>query len=145
MYKFKIPIGDWSKDGHGMAEWYVINSNRPLEDVRELYFRACDKLGYNLDSEGPCSEYGDYIFPLETLQELIGFGVKLPTYVIEHIEDPDWGIDTESYLEIVLALIRTQDSNLELSVVEDVEMFQFYGFGKDKRHIGYFGYGLFDC
>lgn len=41
-YKFKIPIGDWSGDGHSKHEDYLIESNKPVEQVRELYFQACD-------------------------------------------------------------------------------------------------------
>ena len=35
MYEFKIPIGDWS----GNAEWYIIRSNKPVKEIRELYLK----------------------------------------------------------------------------------------------------------
>lgn len=147
MYKFKISIGDWSGDGHGKADWFIINSNKPLQEVRELYFQACGKIGFTLDGHHkltPCSEYEDYTFPRETLDLLLDFGIKLDQDFIDYIFDNECTDGTEGFLEIVLAFIRTQDSELILEIVEDVEMFQFYGYDNKKRHIGYFGYGLFD-
>ena len=79
MYTFKIPIGDWSNDGHGIAEWYIIRSNKPVEEVRELYFQACKEFGFGLDTQyknAPCVEYEDSIIPTETLHLLKDFGVN---------------------------------------------------------------------
>ena len=39
MYKFVIPIGDWSEDGHGKHDDYVVTSNKPVEAVREAHYR----------------------------------------------------------------------------------------------------------
>ena len=36
MNKFKIEIGDPSKDGHNQSEERIINSNKTIEEVREL-------------------------------------------------------------------------------------------------------------
>lgn len=151
MYYFKIPIGDWSHDGHGQKEIFLIKSNKPVEHVRELYFQACDKIGFSLDgsykktSSTPCCEYEDITFSKETLQELLDFGVKLKKETIDIIEQEEVIEEKLSLCEIILAFIRTQDSTLEISIEEEknVPMFQFYGFDSKKRHIGYFGYGLF--
>ena len=87
-YKFKIPIGDWSNDGHGKADWYIIESNKPVQEIRELYFQACEKLGWTLDGhddKSPCSEYEDNTFSKEILQELLDFGIKLDKDDIDYI------------------------------------------------------------
>lgn len=151
MYRFKIPIGDWSDDGHGKHEDYLIESNKPVETIRELYFQACDKLGFSLDGSykqtklTPNAEYEEYTFSKETLQALIDFGVVLDEEAINYIKEQESTDGTELLCDIVLAFIKTQDSELELTRVENegFPMFQFYGFDDQKRHIGYFGYGLF--
>jgi hypothetical protein len=157
-YKFKIPIGDWSADGHGKHDDYLIESNFPVEKIRELYFQACDKIGFSLDGSyketelTPMSDYGDYSFKKETLDALLKFGVQIEKDLVDSLyesyseEDGDASIDIETLLDIVLAFIKTQDENLTLRVLpeNDLPMFQFYGFDKKGRHIGYFGYGLFD-
>ena len=151
-YKFKLPIGDWSSDGHGKSKDFIIISNRPLAVVRELYFQACDKIGFSLDGSykqtelTPQAEYGDYEFKKETLQALLDFGVKLDEDVVEYIREQENTDGTELLCDIILAFIMTQDSELKLKREpdENYPMFQFYGFDTQKRHIGYFGYGLFD-
>ena len=144
MYEFKIPIGDWSGDGHNKVEWYIIRSNKPVKEIRELYFKACDKLGFTLDGHNkltPCSEYGDNHFDKTILKLLLDFGIKIDNDLKEYIELTET-IDSDGFIEIVLALINTQDPDLKLEIVNH-ELFQFCGFDKNK-HFGYFGYGLFD-
>ena len=149
MYKFKIPIGDWSDDGHGKYEDYIISSNKPVEYVRNLYFQACDKIEFSLDGNykpttlTPNAEYEDYEFSKKTLQALLDFGVKLKQEHIDYIREQESTDGTELLCEIILRFIETQDNTLELRVIDDIPMFQFYGFDNEKRHIGYFGYGLF--
>lgn len=148
MYKFKIPIGDWSGDGHGHAEWYIVECNKPVEYVRELYFQACDKIGFTLDGHHkltPCAEYEDYKFPRETFQKLLNFGIELDKDLINYIYETESTDGSDGFIEIVLSFIRTQDPELILNIVSnDFKMFQFYGHDDKNRHIGYFGYGLFN-
>jgi hypothetical protein len=147
MYKFKLPIGDWSDDGHGKHEDYIIESNKPLQEIRELYFQACEKLGFTLDGHHeltPCRDYEEYHFKDETIEALLNFGLN-----ISEDEQEKWvkdSIETQEFCDLVLKFIKTQDPELILTRIpsEDFPMFQFYGFDNQKRHIGYFGYGLFD-
>lgn len=147
MYKFKIPIGDWSGDGHEKTHDYLIKSNKSLQEVRELYFQACEKLGFSLDGNHkltPCNEYHDYLFKLETILSLKEFGV-----IITEDEVERWTkdfVETEEFCDLILRFIKTQDLNLELEIIpsENFPMFQFYEHDDKKRHIGFFGYGLFD-
>jgi hypothetical protein len=146
MFKFKLPIGDWSDDGHGKHEDYLIESNKPLEVIRELYFQACEKLGFTLDGHHaltPCGDYQDYYFKPETMEALLKFGLNISEEQKEGwVED---GIETEEFCDLVLDFIKTQDPELQLTRIpnENFPMFQFYGFDHKQRHIGYFGYGLF--
>jgi len=147
-YRFYIPIGDWSGDGHGVHVDYTIESNKPLTTVRELYFQACEKLGFSLDGHSdptPCAEYQDSRFSYETLLAILDIGVELDQEFIDFIRDEEYIESSEEFLQIVLALIRSQDPTLILTCTNtNDEMFQWYGYDKDNRHIGYFGYGLFE-
>lgn len=146
-YKFKIPIGDWSDDGHGKYKDYLIESNKPVEQIRELYFQACDKIGFSLDGSykkrelTPQAEYEDYKFSRKTLQALLDFGVVLDEDTINYINEQESTDGTELLCDIILAFIKTQDPQLEIIRMEEEScpMFQFYGFDNQKRHIGYFG------
>lgn len=145
-YKFKIPIGDWSNDGHGKFEDFLVESSLPVEQVRELYFQACERFGFTLDGNddlAPCKDYEEYLFKEDTIDALNKVGLK-----ISKSKRRQWCEDyvpREEFCDLVLKFIKTQDGNLKIKRVKskDVPMFQFYGFDKKKRHIGYFGYGLF--
>lgn len=39
-YKFRLPIGDWSNDGHGRCEYFTVLSNKDVDKVREFHFKA---------------------------------------------------------------------------------------------------------
>lgn len=145
-YNFYFPIGDWSNDGHGKCDNYPVESNKPVEVVRELYLQACDKLGFSLDGYGdlvPCSGYESSYFPLETLERIISLGAVLNNDLVKFIRTDQCIETTYEFLEIILAVIKTQDPTLEISVIPQGEMFQWYGFNDQDRHIGHFGSGLF--
>lgn len=45
MYKFKIPIGDPSKDGHNQCEYITIESNKSEQEIKEAYNKSCELTG----------------------------------------------------------------------------------------------------
>lgn len=145
--KFKLPIGDWSDDGHGKQEIFVVETNKEIEYIREMYFQACNKLGFQLDGHhelSPCAEYEDSLIKPETIKALRNFGLK-----ISEEEEKQWTTEYVQYKELcklVLDFIKTQDEAIEFYIIpeDDMPQFQFYGYDEKKRHIGYFGYGLFD-
>jgi len=40
-YKFKIPVGDPSGDGHSQCEYVIIESNKSPEEIKEAYDKSC--------------------------------------------------------------------------------------------------------
>ena len=51
MHNIIFSIGDWSCDGHSCYAEYIVQSNKPLQELREIHFRENDFLG------SLCSEY----------------------------------------------------------------------------------------
>jgi hypothetical protein len=159
-YTFKLPIGDWSSDGHGMCDYFLIRSNVPLEEVREAYLTIVDKLGTSLDSgtsnhEAPFSDYEDSKINSEQIAKL---GLDVTKYkefykdrIEEVIEDKEgifYEIDylgSEDLASIFLDFMTTHAPHITLELISEnhVELFPFYGSNKDGKHIGQFGYGLF--
>lgn len=149
-YKFELSVGDWSNDGHGKTESFVVESNKEVEEIREAYFQACDELGFSLDGSykktkaTPCSEYEEYSMGIETIESLREFGLE-----ITESQEEEWTedyVETEDMCDLVLAIIMKQDESVELRRIprDDMPTLHFYGYDEKKRHIGYFGYGLFD-
>lgn len=139
MYKFKLPLGDWSKDGHGICEWFVIESNKPVNEVREAYFKSVAMTGFNLANE-LCNDYEDSTITVEQAEKLESIGIDL-TWIKEdcwYDNDLDsWSIDSDVFLEILFMFIKLSDPDLMLVDVPDtLESFDLY-------KIGQLGYGLF--
>ncbi|PAD70589.1 hypothetical protein CHH83_01955 [Bacillus sp. 7586-K] len=138
-YKFSMPIGDWSDDGHGKCDYYTIVSNKSVEEVREIHFKIADVTGIELDRI--CSEYEQnyiYVDLLEDLKEL-GFDAS----GINVSKDKAY-IYSYNMMRIWMFLLMKTDESLKLEVEEEsLEMLPFYGFDEKGRHINFVGYGCF--
>jgi hypothetical protein len=62
----KVPIGDWSCDGHNQSSDYYIISNYPVEDLQQAYKDTCKKIGLQLNHNEnytglpECNGYGSW-------------------------------------------------------------------------------------
>ncbi|UUV25979.1 MULTISPECIES: hypothetical protein [Lysinibacillus] len=45
---FKVPVGDWSDDGHGKCENYYVEANYSAIEMRQAYKDTCKKIGLQL-------------------------------------------------------------------------------------------------
>lgn len=132
-YVFRLPIGDWSGDGHGVSRDYRIRSNKPVEAVREAYFAAEQKT--RLDLTEVCGKYEEREIKPHLLAAIRAAGLPLPE---ENLD----GFGPDEFVELTLAYLRAGDPELELKVLPFEEMLPFYGYDSKKRHIGFLGYGL---
>jgi hypothetical protein len=57
MHRIKFPIGDWSDDGHGKCDWYIVKSNKTLKELIDAHFAFKEKAGFDIGEM--CSEYED--------------------------------------------------------------------------------------
>ncbi len=134
-YSFTIPIGDWSGDGHSQCEYFLFKSNKPVEEVREAYFNARRKFK-NLSPESFCNDYQDSEIPEELIKEANTLGFKI---------DPDNFFHDELAEYVAwFCCLGDHDLVLEKQANTNESMLVFYGYDHKKRHIGGFGYGMFE-
>jgi len=134
-YKFKLEIGDWSKDGHSQSEEYLIQSNVDVKELREIYFKT--KKFNELSLEDICDDYEDNSISEEQIR---GLGLDVEKYqpIIDN------GVEPDDIIELFIDYIQTHNPEIYLKIINDnIPSFHFYGFDEQKRHIGGFGYGLF--
>ena len=148
-HTFRLPIGDWSGDGHSHCEYYTIESNKPLKEVRELYWLATERLGVALDErhkkefETPCGDYERSTFDIDWLEKA---GLTLADIGLKEsdLEDEDTiQANEELFVHMFIAFVMKHCEGVELRHVEADDMFPFYGYDDKQRHIGFFGYGLY--
>lgn len=148
MYKFKLPIGDWSDDGHGKCDYFIIESNINPEDLVEIV--------HNLDNKHKfsdiCSNYGEYEIKNKKLEYLKSIGLNTELY----FEDNCFKNNTKSFAQLFLDLIMLENSNINLKIINDdiIEFNNWFGQKISKKRnltlnnnvhvLTPLGYGLFD-
>lgn len=46
---FKVPVGDWSQDGHNQCENYFVETNYSAKEMRQAYKDTCKKIGLQMN------------------------------------------------------------------------------------------------
>lgn len=143
MYRFKMSIGDWSDDGHGKCENYIVESNFPVERVREAHFAMEGRTGISI--ENLCNEYAQDCIGEDDVELLKELGYE---FAGESYEDDDgihYYMTPEEMAHLWVFLLMKSDSELQLKIVdEDYPTLHFYGYDDQRRHIGQVGYGCFE-
>ena len=129
---WRLPIGDWSRDGHGRCDDFFIRSNRTVKEAREGYF-AAKKLLPNCCPERFAADYRQDITE-EELDLLIQ--EKLVPKKTKDFYSKEMAV-------FVLEFIKRGDPEFTYKF-EEIDMLPMYGQDRKKRHIGHLGYGLFD-
>ena len=128
-YIYKLVIGDESHDGHGMTATYRIRSNMPSSAVCAAYTAMKEKTGVDFAAGGNvCGEYDETRLTEDVVRRLRACGVHAP--------DAEYWLNTDDFVELLLAFIMAGDKELELAVINDEPtLLSAVGFG--------WGYGLF--
>ncbi|WPS85274.1 hypothetical protein SMD22_01215 (plasmid) [Brevibacillus halotolerans] len=143
MYQFRMPIGDWSQDGHSQCDYYLIQSNKSVEEVREIHFSVPDKTGVNI--EEICSDYEESSVDSETMEKIIELGFYRNLKQDSYEEGKETNFSSEDMCKLWIFLLMKADPTLQLEISKDykMEMLPFFGFDEKGRHIGFVGYGTF--
>jgi hypothetical protein len=146
IYRYEFPIGDWSGDGHEKCEYFIVEGNKPLEDVREAHFKAPKVLGLEIGSL--CSEFEQGWIPHTIIQKLKGQGVEIPEMEQAGPDEPESDFDPTptELLQLWINILNHIDPELNLRAPpeeERVPSIVFTAFDKKRRHLRAPGYGLF--
>lgn len=136
MCKFRISIGDWSEGGHGKREDFIVDSNVPVEVVREAHYAMKDMLGINI--ENICSRYDESVINAEITRSIRELGFEF-----EYVDNGEVDTYPEEMARLWLFLLQKVNPNMELHIINDeIPTLHFCGFDSQKRHIKNVGYGL---
>lgn len=134
---FRIPIGDYSSDGHGKCDYFAASSALSLNEVREAYFKAKEELPKIICPENFVNQYEEYEISDEVVQALKDAGYTS--------DDENFYTDfgTGEMAEYVVWYINKGNSSCDIKLEPKInDMFPFYGHDEKNRHIGFIGYGL---
>ncbi len=135
MTLIRFPVGDWSGDGHEKCVYFQAESNKTVQEVREIHFSAKEKLGFDIGDI--CHEYEESEIREDILEALDEAGF-----------DIQWADDrfmaSDSIFKLWIDILMFLDPELKLEpVVANFEDITFYGFDEKKRHLSSPGYGCF--
>jgi hypothetical protein len=136
-YRFKLHIGDWSDDGHGKQEVFIINSNKPVLKARLAFIKAQRKVGINI--KDLCSEYEQCTIKPEIMKKLKELGFDDKDFENKSEEDGTAWPGVEGFLSLVLWYIQQGDPTIKLTRGKE----KLESFHNGRQNIGHLGYGLF--
>ena len=136
-YRFRMPIGDWSCDGHGRCDWYLCEANKPIEAVREAHFKITEVTNINI--EKICSDYDDNSISSELYENLRELGFVAEENLNEYI----MYLYSADMATLWVLLLNKADPELKIELVNEdgIPMLPFYSFDQKNRHISFVGYG----
>lgn len=138
-YLINFSLGDWSGDGHAIHEQFLIESNLPVEELRELHFKFQDL--YNIDIGSICREYSS--IPRDLLDSLILIGV-LDSDILLTLGTKNYYVsELAILLDIWLKCLKAVNPEFvwDHKIVPNMH---FSGVDDKNRHLQVPGYGLFD-
>lgn len=153
---YKLVLGDWSDDGHGISKDFLFECNYDVHKIRQAYKDSCKKLGvtfnHNKDYTGLGLGYGNERQVWTEYEEdgisKTAFEILDKAYCfngIEYYEDND-----KYYIECEEDCAKLIMNFIALSMPEDftyklIEQEYEYinGYWNDELN-HQFGYGLFD-
>lgn len=149
----KIPIGDWSGDGHERCEIFEIESNYPVFDLQEAYKASCKLVGVQFHNEENfididiekfwrddrliCTEYDD-----SCLTEFAHTALEMHGIIIKDILNDREYLNENSFTRLLLTFIGlSMPSDWEWEIIEDRGSY-LNRFQNGNLNVQ-FGYGLF--
>ena len=143
MHDIKFTLGDYSRDGHGQFDDYIVESNKPVEHLRELHFSCIETLGFDIGDM--CRDYEDNQLD-ESIFDILREHNILDDESLYLLQTNEYNIgDPDELLGIWLSVLIHLDPSLTLLVKtpDEIPSMHFYGYDEKKRHLNNPGYGLY--
>lgn len=126
---FSIIAGDWSQDGHNIAQTYYIGSYYSVETIKEGIENLKEKFPGIYDL---CSEYEDHKVPKEFVKSLgeYVYKYKKDEFFEEYDEENFNFVDgAESYVELIVLLYNMNNVSKIIHVPEPPCILKNIGYG----------------
>lgn len=132
LMQFKMSVGDWSDDGHGKCDYFVVKTDAPdMEAVSEAYKQAVKLTGVRF-KDVICAEYEDSVIHKEHKEKLEKHGINVAQYSEEADEVDEINLCPENYAKLTCDFLAL-GSTFKFKVLT----------GKQMPTFNSGGYGLF--
>jgi hypothetical protein len=130
-HKFKLVVGDWSSDGHGISDTTVCICNHSNGEVMDAHKKLASK-GINLLSQ--CNRYDDSKLGKDFIEKLNGIGFNLSEIDFDDLVlgEGEVYINGDDWVKLYMELVKIEIPDLQYKFIND---------GLPSIYIG--GYGLY--
>lgn len=137
---YKVNIGDWSDDGHGKFETYVVDVDCSSETLKDNFDRAVKELGFS--PFDIARGYEDNSMTIDQFDRLEDAG-----YSFDSRMEPDkyyYFIDgPEEMLEIIMFFVSYGSDEVIWRIISEDIPILAGGYGAVVGRSNHIGYGLF--
>lgn len=121
----KFVLGDWSNDGHGKVETYIVKVNCSFDELRQSYRKSVAKFKIDPKNEILCDGC-DNIMDTEVVKIFKDAGYSFKD---EYKNEYGYTFDTDEYINFILWFITQSNSDLKYAFVDDIPVFDIGGYG----------------
>lgn len=127
MYTFQYTVGDWSDDGHGKTDVFILESSVEADVLKEAFTAGVKCIGHDVTSM--CEGYEENTIPEEVAQAFIDVGVSL-----DEADDGEVWLAPDALMDMIIATIKAGDPTITLEIIRCVDL---------VHTIGSTGYGCY--
>jgi len=163
-----LVLGDWSHDGHGQTDKVLLESNFPVEVVREAYIDSCRLTGVQFNNNEDftkvkrgweealdmqiLTEYDSPNITLKQFKVLYEHGLKVEMLAewnnenpIDYSEESEKGyfISKEAFIQLWIWFVCLSNKDLVLIESQQHETIPCINGHGEKTLISGFGYGIY--
>jgi len=129
--KIKFMLGDYSQDGNGQFDYYIIEINCNNEELEQYYSKSVEK--FKIDPREDCfNDYCDNTMSFEIANVFMSAGYNFETDDEDYCHKSEYGyvFSTIAYVHFILWFIMQSNPDLKYNFVDDyIPLFDIGGYG----------------
>ncbi len=124
MHTYRVVIGDWSTDGHGRSDDYLVKTSHKQAECQQAYRDAVKASGVALDHQSKakiqlCCDFEDSYISAEAIQKLTELGVVWDFLESELNDDGGVSVGPDEMARLFMEMIRTQIPDFQYRFVKE--------------------------
>lgn len=125
----KYVLGDWSADGHGITDSYILKTNVSSRELEVAINEGQRITGINLDRL--CENYEDSYVPRGVYNYMKAKGIKFDSWQQGDFDAHEViSITSDQYMDLIIALAKEGNSDIQIAYSRDVAVINSgYGYG----------------
>lgn len=128
MYRYKITIGDYSRDGHNKFDDFIVCCTHPKTETEKAYKKAVKASKVDLYKE--CCEYEDGAIDSDKIDKLVSVGADVSDIELDgYGEEGEVVVYPESMVKLYLEMVKSQLPKFDYIIENTETLVKGLGYG----------------